>query len=304
MEGKRPRTSPSAVWTLEPGDPFWPAGWREVDPAPPRVRGTGDPSALAAPAIAVVGTRRASNRGLAVARRLAGDLARAGWTVASGLAIGIDAAAHAGALAAGGRTVAVMATGVDRTYPARHAALRGRIEAAGCAVTEADDGAEPLPFCFPRRNRLISGLARGVVVVEAPLRSGALHTAHQALDQGREVFAVPGPVDDPVCRGCHHLLRQGAHLVEALRDVLDVLGLPGPDPDPAAATPLDAAPVAGSSARWIWDRLDLTGLRLDELRRRWTGDESLWREGLLALEMTGRIVRLPGGKVARKIWVP
>ena len=210
--------------------------------------------------------------------------------------------AHKGALDAGGVTVGVMATGIDRTYPERHRALRRRIEDAGCVVTEAEDGAAPLPYAFPRRNRLISGLARGVIVVEAPLRSGALQTALHGLDQGREIFAVPGPVDDDGCRGCHHLLRQGAHLVESARDVLDVLGIPAGLPQTEdGATGL---PLAGSAARWIWDRLDLTGLRLSELHRSWRGEEALWHEGLLALEMAELIERLPGGKVARKIWIP
>jgi DNA processing protein len=266
------------------------------------VRGCGDRGALNRPAVAIVGTRAASPRGVAVARRLAADLARAGWIVVSGLARGIDAAAHEGALDADGATVAIMATGVDRTYPAGHAALRRRIEGRGCVVTEAPDGTAPLPFLFPRRNRLVSGLARGVVVVEAPLRSGAMSTAYHGLDQGREVFAVPGPVDADACRGCHHLLRQGAHLAERAADVLEVLGHP-----PGAASgeaPVAALPVAGSAARWIWDRLDLTGLRLSELRARWTGTEEVWHEGLLALEMAGLIARLPGGGIARKIWIP
>ncbi len=297
-----------AVWTLTPHDPRWPELWRNIDVPPVRVRGTGDPSVLATPAIAVVGTRRPSPRGRAVAQRLARDLAAAGWTIVSGMALGIDAAAHEGALAGGGRTVAVMATGADRTYPARHVDLRRRIEADGCAVTEAEDGVAPLPFVFPRRNRLISGLALGVVVVEAPLRSGALQTAFHGLNQGREVFAVPGPVDDDGCRGCHHLLRQGAHLAEGARDVFDVLGRPRPlelgAQDPAGCGNGTPLPLAGSSARWIWDRLDLTGLRLSELRRSWAGKEVVWLEGLLALEMAGLIVRLPGGRVARRIWIP
>lgn len=296
------RAEPGAVWTLTPSDPLWPELWRAIDAPPLGVRGAGDPAALSAPAIAVVGTRRPSARGRAVAHRLARDLAAAGWTVVSGMALGIDAAAHEGALAGGGRTVAVMATGVDRTYPARHADLRRRIEARGCVVTEAEDGVAPLPFVFPRRNRLISGLARGVVVVEAPLRSGALQTAYHGLNQGREVFAVPGPVDDDACRGCHHLLRQGAALVESARDVFAALGRQrDADAGPADPSPL---PLAGSSARWIWDRLDLTGLRLSELRRSWAGSEAVWLEGLLALEMAGLIVRLPAGRVARRIWVP
>ena len=304
MHDDRKPAAEEGVWTLRPGDPDWPAAWNDLDEIPEQVRGSGRIEALRRPAVAVVGTRGASPRGLAVARRLSHDLARAGWAVVSGLALGVDAAAHAGALEADGVSVGVMATGVDRTYPARHAALRRRLEQRGCVVTEAPDGTAPLPFLFPRRNRLVSGLARGVIVVEAPMRSGALSTALHGLDQGRDVFAVPGPVDDDRCRGVHHLLRQGAHLVETVADVVALLGRadgrPAADPEP----PAERLPLAGSAARWIWDRLDLTGLRLSELRRRWAGTEAVWHEGLLALEIAGLIVRLPGGGIARKIWVP
>lgn len=292
------------AWTLHPDDPDWPETWTRLDDRPDTIRGSGRPEALRVPSVAVVGTRAASPRGLAVARRLARDLARSGWAVVSGLALGVDAAAHEGALEADGISVGVMATGVDRTYPARHADLRRRLELRGCVVTEASDGTAPLPFLFPRRNRLVSGLAQGVVVVEAPLRSGALSTALHGLDQGREVFAVPGPVDDPRCRGVHHLLRQGAHLVETAKDVVAVLGRGDGRPVDAPEPPALRLPIAGSAARWIWDRLDLTGLRLSELRRRWAGTEAVWHEGLLALEISGLIVRLPGGGIARKIWVP
>jgi len=304
MSDLRTDTPLEGVWTLRRGDRQWPEAWREVDEPPALLRGSGDRDALHRPTIAIVGTRLASARGKAVARRLAADLSRAGWSIVSGLARGIDAAAHEGALDADGVTVAVMATGVDRTYPAGHVGLRRRIEGRGCVVTEASDGTAPLPFLFPRRNRLVSGLARGVIVVEAPLRSGAMSTAYHGLDQGREVFAVPGPVDVDGCRGCHHLLKQGAHLAESAGDIMAVLGHP-PGAECAPGEPPPAAlPVAGSAARWIWDRLDLTGLRLSELRKRWAGTEDVWHEGLLALEMSGLIARLPGGGIARKIWIP
>ncbi len=287
-------------WTLTPRDPAWPEGWRRMDDPPRRIRGTGRVTALAAPCLAVVGTRRPTHRGLAVARRLAADLAAAGWTIVSGLALGIDAAAHAGALDAGGVTVAVMGTGIARTYPARHRGLRRRIEANGCVVTEAADDDPPRRFVFPRRNRLIAALAAGVLVVEAPRRSGALLTAYQALDANRDVFAVPGPVDCPQARGCHHLLREGAHLVESAANVHAVL------PPPLAA-PREwsgaAPPRAGTPARWLWDRLDLTGLRLSELRCRWPGSEQVWQAALLELELAGLVVRLPGARLARKVWL-
>jgi DNA processing protein len=304
MNDVRTDTPESGVWTLRPGDDHWPSCWNEVDHPPQQARGSGRRRALRQPAVAIVGTRAASTRSLAVARRLACDLARAGWSIVSGLALGVDAAAHAGALEANGVTVGVMATGVDRTYPARHGDLRRRIEARGCVVTEAPDGTAPLPFLFPRRNRLVSGLARGVIVVEAPYRSGAMSTAYHGADQGREIFAVPGPVDDPGCRGCHHLLREGAHIAESARDVINVLGRPDGRNADAVDPPADLLPVAGSAARWIWDRLDLTGLRLSELRDRWAGTDAVWHEGLVALEIASLIVRLPGGGIARKVWVP
>jgi len=256
--------------------------------------------------VALVGTRRASHRGRIVARRLAAELGRLGWTVVSGMAAGIDGAAHRGALEAGCSTVAIMGTGIDVTFPSRHAVLRRDIERTACVVTEEEPGTPPLPFNFPRRNRLIAGLARAVIVVEAPIRSGAMHTAHQAVDMGREVFAVPGPIDAQEVRGCHKLLREGAHLLESVRDVTAVLGLPaGAAPDAAAEAAAGAAlPRPGSPARWIWERLDLTGLRLSELRGRWRGTDEVWLEGLTALELAGLIQRLPGGMAARRIWVP
>lgn len=241
-----------------------------------------------------------------MAQRLAAELGRLGWTIVSGMAAGIDGAAHRGALEAGSPTVAVMGTGIDLTFPSRHAVLRRDIERTACVVTEEEPGTPPLPYNFPRRNRLIAGLARAVIVVEAPIRSGAMHTAHQAVDLGREVFAVPGPVDAPEVRGCHKLLREGAHLMESVRDLTAVIGLPaGADPTAIESAAAGATlPRPGSPARWIWERLDLTGLRLSELRGRWRGTEPVWLEALTVLELAGLIQRLPGGMVARRIWIP
>ncbi len=301
------RTTPSEreAWNLVPDDDRWPSAWNEAPDPPDRVWGMGDPGILGAPMIAVVGTRRASHRGRTVARSLGADLGRRGWTVLSGLAAGIDGAAHRGALEAGAATVGIMGTGIDLTFPARHAVLRGDIERCGCTVTEEEPGTPPLPYNFPRRNRLIAALARAVIVVEAPIRSGALHTAHQALDLGRDVFAVPGPVDVGTCRGCHKLLREGAHLLESAEDLAAVLGpAPGASATASADPPAARLPRPGSAARWIWDRLDLTGLRLGELHARWRGSREMWEEGLTALEIGGLIQRLPGGMVARRIWIP
>lgn len=291
---------------LEATDARWPALWRSVGDAPDRVDYLGDPALLGGPCVAVVGTRRCSPRAEAIARRLAGELAATGWVIVSGLALGIDAAAHRGALAVGGTSVGVMATGIDRIYPAVHGSLKDDLARTGCVVTEFPAGTPPLKHHFPRRNRLIAGLARAVVVVEAPVRSGAMVTAMHGLDYGREVFAVPGPVDLVTSRGCHRLLREGAHLLESVRDVTRVLGSPGADHAVPVAGgggpgPLPV-PAPGTAARWIMDRLDLEGVRRDDLRFRWPGTEAVWQEGLLALELAGLIRRLPGGRLARRIW--
>jgi DNA processing protein len=173
-----------------------------------------------------------------VAERLAGSLSRAGLTIVSGLARGIDASAHRGALAAGGRTIAVLGSGVLNIYPPEHAELAGEIIAHGAVVGEAPVRSAPLSGAFPQRNRLISGMSLGVVVIEAALQSGALITARHAMEQGREVFAVPGPIDSRTSRGCHRLIRDGAKLVETADDVLEELG-----PLVAAAQRDDGPPV-------------------------------------------------------------
>jgi DNA processing protein len=175
-------------------------------------------------AVAIVGTRHASHYGLRQAERLARGLARAGVTVVSGLARGIDAAAHRGALAAGGRTVAVLASGLLEVYPPEHRELADQVASSGALVSESPPRSAPRSGAFPQRNRLITGLSLGVVVVEAGQRSGALISAEHAMEQGREVFAVPGRVDNAAARGCHRLLRDGAKLVECVEDILDELG--------------------------------------------------------------------------------
>ena len=186
------------------------------------VRGTLKPND--ALAVGIVGTRHGTQYGLRQAERLAGGLARAGLTIVSGLARGIDAAAHRGALSAGGRTIAVLAGGVMNIYPPEHDKLAEEVAAHGALLSESPPHSEPLAGTFPQRNRLISGLSLGVIVVEAPERSGALITARHAMEQGREVFAVPGNVDSRASRGCHQLIRDGAKLVESADDVLEELG--------------------------------------------------------------------------------
>jgi len=205
-------------------DPAYPRPLKEIHDPPGAifVRGTLLPRDAAA--VGIVGTRHASVYGLRQAERLAAALARAGLTIVSGLARGIDAAAHRGAMSAGGRTLAVLASGVLNIYPPEHASLAEEVRSAGALVSESPPRVEPLAGQFPQRNRLISGLSLGVIVIEAAERSGALITAKHALEQGREVFAVPGSVESRTSRGCHRLIRDGATLVESADDVLEALG--------------------------------------------------------------------------------
>ena len=205
-------------------DPHYPRLLHEIHDPPAILFVHGDLGPDDAMAIAIVGTRHATNYGLRQAERLAGGLARAGLTVVSGLARGIDAAAHRGALNAGGRTLAILASGVLNIYPPEHKELAEDIRASGAVISENPPHNEPVSGAFPQRNRLITGLSLGVVVVEAAERSGALISARHAMEQGREVFAVPGRVDSRASRGCHRLIRDGAKLVECVDDVLEELG--------------------------------------------------------------------------------
>src|SRR4051794_32960070 len=205
-------------------DPRYPPSLAEI-PDPPGLLyalGTFEPRDHLA--IALVGSRRCTPYGARIAERLATSLARTGFTIVSGLARGIDAAAHRGALAGGGRTIAVLANGLAQIYPPEHAELAAEVQSHGALVTELPMHQGPLAGLFPQRNRIISGLSLGVVVVEAAPRSGSLSTAHHAMEQNREVFAVPGPVDSLASRGCHRLIRDGARLVETVDDILEELG--------------------------------------------------------------------------------
>lgn len=205
-------------------DPAYPPQLRHIPQAPPALFCQGDLELLRRPQVALVGARSASPQGIENAKAFAGALAARGLVVTSGLALGIDGAAHRGALAADGLTLAVCATGLDRVYPARHRELALEIAARGLLVSEFPTGVQALPDHFPRRNRIIAGLALGVVVVEAARESGSLITARLASEQGREVFAIPGSIHNPMARGCHALIRQGAKLVETVDDILEELG--------------------------------------------------------------------------------
>ncbi len=203
-------------------DPAYPDLLRQIPDPPAVLFVRGDPQVLRHPQLAIVGSRNPSPGGRETAADFARHLAGAGLAITSGLALGVDAAAHGGALAAG-LTVAVAGTGLDRVYPARHRELAHAIAGRGALVSEYPSGVPPLPANFPRRNRLISGLSLGTLVVEAALHSGSLITARLAVDQGREVFAIPGSIHNPLARGCHRLLRDGAKLVETAQDILEEL---------------------------------------------------------------------------------
>lgn len=279
-------------------DADYPQSLRHVF-APPRVlhvRGVLAirPASLSRPAVAIVGARDATAYGLGVARRLGRDLAEAGIVVVSGLALGIDGAAHRGALEGGGTTIAVAGCGTDVVYPRQHRALREEILATGAVVGELEPGTPPRRENFPRRNRIISGLALAVVVVEAGLKSGSLSTAAHAVEQGREVLAVPGRIDAPRSAGPHALLKRGARLVEGVDDVLAELppgvacpthtGPEQPNLEPGLAALLRA--VAGGPAT------------VDELARELDRNIPELLENLLALELRGLLLRGPGGRYA------
>ena len=224
MAAVTPDDAQSAVVEITLSDKHYPALLREIHDPPDVLYVRGDPRCLSQPLIAIVGSRRGSSAGLRFAQTLAERLGAAGLNICSGLALGIDAAAHRGALAAGVNTVGTMATGIDRVYPKRHSALATQIVGQGCLVTEFAPGMPPLRENFPRRNRIISGLSVGVLVVEAATASGSLITARTALEQGREVFAVPWSPLHVGGAGCLQLLRDGAKMVISVEDILEELG--------------------------------------------------------------------------------
>ena len=259
---------------------------------------TGDPAYLQGQALAVVGARNATPGGQENARAFARHLAGSGWRVVSGLALGIDAAAHEGALDAGpggAGTVAVMGTGIDRIYPAKHRDLAHRIAAHGALVSELPLGTGALPQHFPKRNRIVAGLARGVLVVEAAKQSGSLITARLAGESGREVFAIPGSIHSPLSRGCHALIRQGAKLVETAADITDELG-GGPI---AGTTRAKAQAPAALPDHPVLDALGFDPLHLDAIQARCGLDTPTLQAQLLELELAARVARLDDGRFQR-----
>lgn len=244
------------------------------------LRGDGEPATLARAAVAVVGARACSAYGRSVARSLSRDLAAAGLVIVSGMARGIDGEAHRGALEAGGTTVAVLGCGVDRDYPAAHAELARRVGERGLVVSEYEPGIEPAPWRFPARNRIIAGLCSATVIIEARERSGALITADFALEEGRDVLAVPGEITSSLSAGTNALLRLGAIPVTCAGDVLEVFGI-----EPAIA---ERAPV-GAVAGTLLARLGEGALTADELLRASAVDPGEGSAALIELELAGRV---------------
>ena len=286
------------------GERDYPRALAAIDDAPPVLSAVGHMGLLARPTVAVVGARNASLAGKRLARDFAAALAEAGFLVASGLARGIDAAAHQGALAGG--TVAVLAGGIDRVYPEENRELQEAIAEAGLLLAEQPLGTVAQARHFPRRNRIVSGLSLGVLVVEAALRSGSLITARLALEQGREVFAVPGSPADPRARGGNDLIKKGALLVEGAEDIVAALG---PMTEPPLAEPPSAdfkgAPFRDpdenelrSARELLLSLMSAAAVPVDELVRECQFSAAVVNTVLLELELAGRIERHPGNKVS------
>jgi DNA processing protein len=293
------------------GTPDYPAALMDMADAPPVLWVLGDAALLSRPMVAMVGARNASSLGLRMARRLGETLGQAGQVVVSGLARGIDAEAHRAALTTG--TVAVMAGGVDVIYPVENAELAADVAAQGCRISEQPMGLEPQARHFPLRNRIVAGLSRAVIVVEAASRSGSLITARDALDLGRDVLAVPGHPFDARAAGCNQLIRDGATLVRSAADVMEAIGaihVPMPEPD-AAPPPLPGPHLPGPvpQRRPLTDMSALHGQILSRLGPSPTAEDQLIRDlalppatlapELLALELDGRILRQAGGLLSR-----
>ena len=283
------------------GTPDYPPQLAAVATPPPVLYVVGDPGHLLKTQLAIVGSRNPTPGGRELAGEFAAFAAGAGLGVTSGLALGIDSAAHAGTLEAGGSTVAVMATGPDRIYPKRHRELADRIAEQGALVTEFAPGTPPLPEHFPRRNRIISGLSRATLVVEAAAKSGSLITAGYAADQGREVMAVPRSVRSPLSRGCHALIRDGATLIEQPSDILATLDTPlALELEPDNGRMSEQAGEADGEYGLLLDALGFSPVTADTLAARTGLTSQAVSSMLLLLELKGKIDALPGGRYTRR----
>lgn len=286
-------------------DALYPELLRQIDDPPPLLFVHGEPGVLSAAQIAIVGSRNATMPALQTTRAFAGELAARGWVIVSGMALGVDGAAHEGALDAGGLTIAVVGTGLDRVYPARHKALAHRIVTQGAMISEFPVGTGVRAHHFPRRNRIISGLVSGVLVVEASLQSGSLITARQALEQGREVFAMPGSIHHPLAKGCHQLIKQGAKLTESVHDILEEL----PELQSVMKTQVDEAALKSAQSgaaheldapsRQILDAMGFAPCSLDDLVERTDLTGAEISAILLMMELDGLVAVLPGQRFQR-----
>jgi DNA processing protein len=293
------RASAGSIAAIPWSAPSYPIALTTIADPPPVLWTRGRLDSLSAPAVAIVGSRAASPYGLAVAGQLAADLAARGLVIVSGLARGVDSAAHRGALSAGGATVAVLGSGVDVVYPPEHASLAGDIDAAGAVVSELVPGTRPQQWFFPLRNRIISGLSRAVVVIEASEKSGSLITARCALDQGRDVLAVPGNILTGRNRGAHGLLRDGAKIVESADDILEELGLATP---PGVAGGEDGAGLATPGAPVdpiLGSLVPGEPSDLDEIAERSGLETPRLLPRLFELELQGLVRRVGGGRFVR-----
>jgi DNA processing protein len=290
----------NAVLTLADAD--YPQSLLSIADPPPLLYAKGRIDLLNRPSIAIVGSRNATIQGMQNADRFAQLLSEAKLTVVSGLALGIDASAHAGGLhnatrADYGSTVAVIGTGIDLVYPARHHALAHSIAERGCLISEYPLGTPAIAANFPRRNRLISGLSQGVLVVEAAAQSGSLITARSALEQGRDVFAIPGSIHSPLSKGCHQLIRQGAKLVESAQDILEELRLP--QLSPVSTTVAPPSEATDASLERLLDAAGYDPVTVDQLVSRTLLQASEIQASLLALEMQGKMELIAGGQYRR-----
>jgi DNA processing protein len=278
------------VWSAD-----YPALLREIPSPPLGLYVMGNVSAMSSPQIAIVGTRKPSPLGIVLAEDFARGLGQAGFTVTSGLAMGVDACAHQGALSVGATTIGVMATGMDQIYPSRHYRLAQEMLLKGAVVTEFPLGTKPLPPLFPQRNRIISGLSQGVLVVEAALRSGTLTTARHAIEQNRDVFAIPGSVKNRQTEGCHYLLKQGATLVVTVDDMLVELGIGQQKSQKRTGQNRISCSHLGEQDRRILSVLETGTVGVDELVHQLSLPTQEVACRLIELELCGLVQTTPGG---------
>lgn len=299
-------------WSTQPGnhvltlaDAEYPQALLEIPDPPQLLYAKGRLALLSAPALAVVGSRNATEQGIANARQFSQSLSQAGLTIISGMALGIDTAAHQGGMGGAGSTVAVIGTGADIVYPARNRSLAHQIADTGCIVSEYPLGMPAIAANFPRRNRIISGLARGVLVIEAALQSGSLITARMAAEQGRDVFAIPGSIHSPLSKGCHLLIKQGAKLVESGQDIMEELQHFNPSAGTTAAVAATTSAHAASAnpkdpfTSRLLVAMGFDPVHPDLLAQRSGFDITALSTPLLMLELDGMIERLPDGAYRR-----